>query len=113
MREFTSADSLRCGYRSTQWHVDQFWQRFSSKYIPELQKRSKWLQPHRNFRVDDLVLIKDKDAPRYRWRLGRISEVHPNQTDGLVRRVTLRQSIGQDLVRDVRSICLLEASPEL
>ena len=113
VREFTSTDSIYRGYRSTQWHVDQFWRRFSSGYIPLLQKRSKWLQPHRNFQVNDLVLIKEKDAPRYRWRLGMVSEVHPNKTDGLVRRVTLRQAYGQNLVRDVRSICLLEASPEL
>ena len=113
VREFTSSDSIYRGYRATQWHVDQFWRRFSSGYIPVLQKRAKWLQPHRNFRVNDLVLIKEKNLPRNRWRMGFISDVHPNKTDGLVRRVTLLLKKGQKLVRDVREICLLEASPEL
>ena len=123
LREYTSSDALRKGYKATQWHVDQFWRRFSSEYVPMLQKRAKWLRPHRNFRVGDIVLIQDKDAPRYQWRRARVSEVHPNKTDGLVRRVTL-QPVKREaslkpakkerpLIRDVRYICLLEASPEL
>ena len=123
LREYTTSDALRRGYRATQWHVDEFWRRFSSGYIPLLQKRAKWLKPHRNFRVGDIVLIQDKDAPRYQWRKAWVSEVHPNKADGLVRRVTL-QPVRREatlkpakkerpLVRDVRYICLLEASPEL
>ena len=61
----------------------------------------------------DLVLIQDKNAPRHNWRMALISKVHPNPTDGLVRCVTLRQSNGSELRRDIRHICLLEASPEL
>ena len=123
LREYTSSDALRRGFKATQWHVDQFWRRFSSDYIPMLQKRAKWLRPHRNFRVGDIVLLQDKDAPRYRWRRAWVSEVHPNKTDGLVRRVTLQPVTKEaslkpakrerPLVRDVRYICLLEASPEL
>ena len=123
LREYTSSDALRKGFKATQWHVDQFWRRFSSDYIPMLQKRAKWLRPHRNFRVGDIVLLQDKDAPRYRWRRAWVSEVHPNKTDGLVRRVTLQPVTKEaslkpakkerPLVRDVRYICLLEASPEL
>ena len=123
LREYTTSDALRRGYKATQWHVDQFWRRFSTEYIPLLQKRAKWLQPHRNFRVGDIVLIQDKDAPRYQWRKAWVSEVHPNKLDGLVRRVTLQPvkkeatlkpaKKERQLVRDVRYICLLEASPEL
>ena len=122
-REFTNADSLRQGYRSSQWHVDEFWRRFSSGYVPMLQKRAKWLHPQRNFRVGDLVLIQDKDAPRHQWRMAMVTKVHPNPTDGLVRRVTLQPGTkvaslkpakkDRPLERDVRYICLLEASPEL
>jgi hypothetical protein len=112
-RQFTAADQLKQGYRSSQRHVDEFWKRFVSHYIPMLQKRAKWLQPERNFQVGDLVLIRDKDMPRNRWRKGLVAEVHPNQVDGLVRRVTVRQPTGQMLNRDVRYLCLLEASPQL
>ena len=122
-RQYTPSDALRRGYRATQWHVDEFWRRFSSGYIPMLQKRAKWHTPHRNFRVGDIVLIQDKDAPRNQWRKAWIREVHPNAVDSLVRRVTLqpvrRESTRlstnpeRPLIRDVRSICLLEASPEI
>jgi hypothetical protein len=78
-----------------------------------LQKRAKWLTPHRNHQVGDLVLIQNKDAPRHQWKMALVKQVHPNKEDNLVRRVTLRQAEGQDLIRDVRYICLLEASPEL
>ena len=123
LREYTSSDALRKGYKAAQWHADQFWQRFSSQYIPLLQKRAKWLRPHRNFQVGDIVLLQDKDAPRYQWKRAWVSEVHPNTTDGLVRRVTLQPVTKEasvkpskkerPLIRDVRYICLLEASPEL
>ena len=113
LRKYTSADALKRGYRATQWHVDEFWRRFSTEYIPLLQKQTKWFSPHRNFRVGDLVLIQDKEAPRHSWRKALVEKVHPNATDGLVRRVTLRQASGTELERDVRYICLLEASPEL
>ena len=113
VREFTAADALKPGYRRTEWHVEMFWRRFSESYIPMLQKRAKWFHPRRNFRENDLVLVKDKDLPRYRWKLAIVTEVHPNKIDGLVRRVTLRQAWGKSLVRDVRSICLLEASAEI
>lgn len=112
-RSFARGDSLRKGYRATQWHVDEFWRRFSTGYIPMLQKRAKWLTPHRNHQVGDLVLIQNKDAPRHQWKMALVKQVHPNKEDNLVRRVTLRQAEGQDLIRDVRYICLLEASPEL
>ena len=113
LRKYTSADALKQGYKSSQWHVDEFWRRFSSDYIPVLQKQTKWFKPHRNFRVGDLVLIQDKDAPRHSWRKALITRVHPNQVDGLVRRVTLKQATGTTIDRDIRYICLLEASPEL
>ena len=110
VREFTNADSLRPGYRASQWATELFWRRFSTQYIPMLQKRVKWLHPQRNFRINDLVLIKDKDAPRYQWRLGLVTEVHPSKKDGLIRTVTVRQAHGQPLIRDVRYLCLLEAA---
>ena len=111
-REFTSGDAIYTGYRSSQWHVDQFWRRFSANYVPMLQKRTKWHRPHRNFAVGDLVLIQDRNAPRYCWRLALVERTEANSVDGLVRKVHLRQAFGRPLTRDVRSICLLEAAGE-
>ncbi|GBN02314.1 hypothetical protein AVEN_66173-1, partial [Araneus ventricosus] len=36
-----------------------FWKRWSSEYITQFQRRSKWQRPHCNLRVNDIVLIKD------------------------------------------------------
>ena len=58
-----------------------------------------WLTPHRNFMAGDLVLVKEKGCPRHDWRLALIDAVHPNEQDGLVRRVTLKLPKGQKLVR--------------
>lgn len=111
-REYTSSDVLRGAFKASQWHAQCFWERFKQTYIPMLQKRVKWFHPKRNFKVGDLVHVEDKTAPRMQWPLALITEVFPNSSDGLVRRVMLRFPSGKELRRDVRHICLLEAAVE-
>ena len=41
--------------------------------------------------MNDIVIIKDDNLPRNRWKLGRIEEVYLDD-DGLVRKVKLRES---------------------
>ena len=79
------------------------------EYLPSLQKRQKWSQISRSFAVGDFVLILDENTPRSSWPLGRILEVFPNQSDGLVRSVKLRMK-SSVLVRPIDKIALLEAS---
>ena len=38
--------------------------------------------------VNDIVLLKDDEAPRSEWKLARVQEVFPS-SDGRVRKVTL------------------------
>ena len=112
VREFSSADALRNAHNASQWHAQEFWRRFQQGYIPLLQKRTAWFSPHRNFAVGDLVLMQEKGTPRGQWPLALITEVFPHSVDNLVRRVKLRFATGNELLRDVRSICLLEAVAE-
>lgn len=47
-----------------------FWQRWSTSYIAELQKRSKWKTNAQDITLNTLVLIKDDNLPPLKWRLG-------------------------------------------
>ena len=55
--------------------VDSFWKKWTIFYFPSLLSRRKWHQQKRNLCVNDLVIIKDKDLPRGKWKLGIISKV--------------------------------------
>ena len=41
--------------------------------------RSKWQHESDNFKVDDIVLVCDENAPRGSWPLGRVTEVIPDR----------------------------------
>ena len=80
------------------WHLCQnimrrFWQRWSSEYLPILNRYNKWRHPTRNLSVGDVVLLKEDAAIPTKWPLGRVIEVHPG-TDKLVRVATIRTSKG-------------------
>jgi len=82
----------------------------SRSYVPSLQERSKWTQPQRNIQVNDLVLVADDNVPRYKWPLGKVTEVYVGP-DGLVRSVQVRCK-DSSLKRPITKICLLEATEE-
>ena len=107
-------------YCRKQWRIvqhiaNQFWSRWRKEYLTNLQTRQKWVKQRRNFRVGDIVLVKDKDlfATRNSWPMARITEVYPGD-DGLVRSVKLhiatRDPKGKisQLVRPISKLVLLE-----
>ena len=59
------------------------------EYVPCLQERQKWLNPQRNFKVNDIVLVADENLPRGQWPLGRVIESFPDDK-GHVRSVKVR-----------------------
>ncbi|XP_052743807.1 uncharacterized protein LOC128198008 isoform X1 [Bicyclus anynana] len=61
-----------------------FWRRWSSEYVAELQQRVKWRTKCTNLKVDDLVLIKEPNAPPLCWQLGRVARLYPG-SDGIPR----------------------------
>ena len=75
-------------WRRVQYLVNQFWSRWRSEYVQNLQSRSKWLKPQRDLRIGDIVVIKDELLHRNGWRLGRVSEVK-RSADSHVRSVFL------------------------
>ena len=78
-------------WRRVQFLANEFWSRWKREYLQSLQVRSKWNNPQRNLQMNDIVIVKDDNLPRNRWKLGRIEEVYLDN-DGLVRKVKLRIS---------------------
>ena len=104
-----TGNDYRRSYRRCQFVADKFWKRFINKYLSLLQSRQKWLTPQRNFRVGDVVLVVEPNCKRNHWPKAIIVDIMPG-SDGLVRRVLVRKATGSVLERDIRKLCLLEAS---
>lgn len=83
-----------------------FWKRWSSEYLNTLLNRPKWNRVTENFRVGDLVIIKEDNLPPARWSLGRIERVVTGP-DELVRSVALRTQFGL-IKRPIVKLALLE-----
>ena len=104
---FMKSDDMRSSWRACQYRIDESWRRSQTEYLHLLQRRQKWLEPQRNFKKGDLVLLFDEDQPRNFWLKGLVVEVFPDR-DNLVRRVKVCVDSGITFVRDIRKLCLLE-----
>ena len=90
--QFSDKDLLQYGkqrYRRAQYLAQQFWVRWRNEYLHTLTQRHKWKARKSCITVGDVVLIRDKQAARNHWPLGRVSDVRRSK-DGLVRSVTVR-----------------------
>ena len=65
------------------------WKAWRPKYLQALQTRSKLTSPQRNFKVGDVVLLKDEALRDRSWPMAVITTVHPGR-NGLVHVVDLR-----------------------
>ncbi|XP_050064313.1 uncharacterized protein LOC114118967 [Aphis gossypii] len=93
-------------FKMVQSYMQQFWKRWSREYLPQLQRRGRWIKVTRNVRVGDLCLLHQENLPPTKWALVRVQEVHPGP-DGTVRVVTLRNSSGTTFQRPVVKLSLL------
>lgn len=82
-----------------------FWERWSTDYLSELQRRNKWHRLQINVKVGDMVVLKDDNIPPGQWRRGRIIEVFPGK-DGAVRSVVVRTASGE-YQRPITRLCVL------
>ena len=90
--------SHRRVFKQAQSHVDWVWKRWLSDYVPQLQRRSKWVSDSsRPLVVGSLVWIVDTDSPRGSYPLPRVDKLHLGD-DGRVRSATLKTKSGS-LVR--------------
>ena len=78
--KFVSQDLYaRQRWRKVQYLVEQFWSRWKQEYIQNLQVKVKWNQERRNLAVGDIVMIKDEQAHRNNWPLGRVVHVSKSE----------------------------------
>ena len=86
---FPSADKFcRKRWRRVQHLANEFWSQWRKEYLLSLQQRQKWTVSRNDVGVDDVVIIKDDNAPRSHWQLVRVCAVN-RSSDGRVRTVKL------------------------
>ncbi|XP_061191724.1 uncharacterized protein LOC133199952 [Saccostrea echinata] len=92
-------------WKQIQYMANLFWKRWTREYLPLLQERHKWFEEKRNFKVGDVVLVVDSNAPRNSWPMGIIEETLPDDK-GFLRQVRVKTSTN-NLIRPVDKLCLI------
>ena len=69
--------------------VEEFWKRWTKRYLHELQERQIWRNVQNNLTMGDVVLLVDVLEPRSAWPIGLVVDVKTGR-DGNVRTVTVR-----------------------
>lgn len=85
--------------------VRHFWRRWSSEYLVTLQRLNKWQRPSRNFKVDDVVLLRDETLVPSHWPIARVVKTHQGK-GGLVRVVVVKTA-GGTYTRPANKVVLL------
>jgi transposase InsO family protein len=106
---FVEADIYRQRWRCIQHLADVFWRKWVLEYLPELQKRSKWLSEKRCLSVGDVVLVSEENTPRGVWPMGLVIEVKKS-ADMRVRSCKLRLKNGSELWRPVTKCIFLKGA---
>ena len=57
--EFDDMDRFQARWKHVHILANKFWQHWVKEYLPMLQERQKWLKQRPNFKVGDLVIMKD------------------------------------------------------
>lgn len=92
-------------WKDTQQMKEHFWERWLKDYMPTLQKRGKWQKDNQDYKIGQIVIIKDENLAPAHWLLGRIVEIVPSK-DNLVRSVKIKTK-NSILSRPVQKICVL------
>lgn len=93
-------------YQRMQSIIQHFWKRWSNEYVPNLQVRCKWQSTYQNLlQPGAMVLLKEDNLPPLRWKLGRVTELHPGP-DGVVRVISVQCTNGL-FKRAVTKVCVL------
>ena len=79
--------------------------RWSTEYITNLNRLTKWFSPSRNLCPGDLVLLQEESIVPTKWPLARVVKVHSGK-DGFVRVATIRTKTGF-YTRPVTKLALL------
>lgn len=89
--------------------VRQFWSRWSSEYLINLNRLHKWRCPSRSIEVGDVVIIREDNTSPTQWPLARVIKIHKGK-DGYVRVVDLKTLKGEYRCPVSKVVLLLQAS---
>ncbi|CAK1597985.1 unnamed protein product [Parnassius mnemosyne] len=92
-------------WQYTQRLLQDFWHRWQNEYLSRLQQRPKWLKHTQEFKIGDIVLIKEENLPPGKWSLGHIVQKHPGP-DNICRVYSLKCR-DKIVKRSVTKLCLL------
>ena len=103
--------------KAVQGKIDTFWECWMKHIPPQLNCRNKWFHTRENLERGDFVIVletgmKQKMAPRALWKKAIVIDTHPG-TDGLVRKVTIRDSNQNEYIRPITKLCLIATREEL
>lgn len=92
-------------WQLVQRKLQDFWRRWSTENLSQLQARNKNWKPAVDIAAGSLCVTVDSLQPPMKWKMGRIIQLHPG-ADGVTRVVTLKTATGT-MKRAVTKICLL------
>jgi len=78
--------------------------------VSSLQGRLKWRRSQKNLYIGNLVILRDEHTPSYRWKLGRIIELHQGR-DELVRVVSIKTA-NSIVKRAINKLCNLPVNDD-
>ena len=76
-------------WRQAQHLSNVFWARWTREYLLTLQLRQKWTHAVPDLKINDIVLVRDEQAPRGDWPLGLVTRLH-HSSDGVARSAEVR-----------------------
>ena len=91
--EFDDLDRFQARWKHVHILANKFWQHWVKEYLPMLQERQKWLKQRPNFKVGDLVIMKDGHIHCGQWPKSLVEEFLP-YFDGVVCQVFERSANG-------------------
>lgn len=86
--------------------MQSFWKRWEKEYLPQCQVHGKWVTNIRPLEIDDVVIVKGENKHPTRWKLGRITDLHPGK-DKVIRVTTGRTANGTEMRRPTVKLCRL------
>lgn len=95
-------------YRRAQFLAEKYASRWTTEYLPEICRRSKWHNKTKPAALSDVVIVVEPNNPKNAWKKGRITRVYPGD-DGIIRAADVQLADGSmKLRRSVERLAILD-----
>ena len=103
--------NMKKRWRRIQELEKHFWKRWITEWLPELNKRRKWLKGKRDLKIGDVVMVLSPNIGRGKWQIGRVTETYPGK-DNHVRVVKVKVN-DTEYVRPISKLSPLECDIDI